>query len=241
TAVVSRSNGHDDRTEVVRPAALAAGYARTDNGGPPPADDQRNGAAPPPPLPPAPAAAPRRGGSPLLAAAAVLVVALAAVAVIWFRPFGDPATTGGTAAAPAPAATTQSTLPDPAETSAAPVPPAASIAVPTVGDAIPVGPTPGYMHMAPNGRFAYIANRDAGIVTVLDTTINKVTATIPIPQGPPQFVAFSPRGERAYISVFNKELTINLIVFVDTGTNTVTGEVPVGRKPYASATTPDGK
>ncbi|MCO1659605.1 protein kinase domain-containing protein [Pseudonocardia humida] len=241
TAVVARSNGHDDRTEVVRPGALVAGYGHPDSGTPPPVDDHRNGATPPP-LPPAPSPAPKRRSSSLLAAAAVLVLALAALAVIWFRPFGDPATGGTTATAPDRTSASQSTQPEPpVETSAPPVPVAASIAVPTVGDAIPVGPTPGYMHMAPNGRFAYIANRDAGIVTVLDTTINKVTATIPIPQGPPQFVAFSPRGERAYISVFNSDYTLNLVVFVDTGTNTVTGDVPVGKRPFASATTPDGR
>ncbi|WP_214405365.1 protein kinase domain-containing protein [Pseudonocardia lacus] len=244
TAVVARSNGHEDRTEVVRPGALVggAGYGRPDNGAPPPpVDDHHNGT--PPPLPPAPSSAPKRRGGTLLAAAAVLVVALAAIAVIWFRPFGDPAnTSNGIAAPPDRASASQSTGPEPpAETTAPPVAPAASIAVPTVGDAIPVGPTPGYMHMAPNGRFAYIANRGAGVVTVLDTTINKVTATIPIPQGPPQFVAFSPRGERAYISVFNPDYTLNLVVFVDTGTNTVIGEVPVGKRPFASATTPDGR
>jgi YVTN family beta-propeller protein len=197
---------------------------------------------PPPALPPfdridQPAQpARRRGRRTLLVAAVVLVVALAALAVILIQPFGRPGGTGQGTASP-----TSVGLPsDESQPTAAPQV-AASIAVPTVGDEIPVGPTPGYMEIAPNGRFAYIASREAGVITVLDTTINKVTATIPVPQGPPQFVAFSPKGDRAYVSVFNKDLTINLVVFVDTATNTVAKVVPVGKKPYASATTPDGK
>jgi YVTN family beta-propeller protein len=208
--------GHEGETTTVTPPA-----------GPPPA---------PPDRPPAPAPDGRRWRT-LLAAAGVLAVALAALAVILIRPTGPPTTGGAGTAAP-------TIVPRPSDSaSATPTAPqvAASIAVPTVGDVIPVGPTPGYMEMAPSGRFAYIASREAGVVSVLDTTINKVTASIPIPQGPPQFVSFSPSGDRAYVSVFNRDLTTNLVVFVDTATNTVTKAVPVGKKPYASATTPDGK
>jgi serine/threonine-protein kinase len=203
----------------------------------------RGPGGPPPSLPPfdrvdQPAPPPaRRQRRTLLAAVGVLVVALAALAVILIQPFGSPSGGGqGTASPTIVALPSGNSQPD-----AAPAQVAASIAVPTVGDSIPVGPTPGYLEIAPNGRFAYIASREAGVITVLDTTINKVTATIPVPQGPPQFVAFSPKGDRAYVSVFNKDLTINLVVFVDTATNTVLKVVPVGRKPYASATTPDGK
>jgi serine/threonine-protein kinase len=201
-----------------------------------------------PPTGPPPGAPPGgQGGAPgrprqrrtLLAAVAVLVVAAAALAIILIKPFGSPTGTGGTAQGTASPSIVA--LPSDSAPPTAPAQIAASIAVPTVGDEIPVGPTPGYMEIAPNGRFAYIASRDAGVITVLDTTINKVTATIPVPQGPPQFVSFSPKGDRAYVSVFNKDLTTNLVVFVDTSTNTVLKVVPVGKKPYASATTPDGK
>jgi serine/threonine-protein kinase len=191
-----------------------------------------------PPGPPPGTAPPRkRTTTALLVGAVAVVVGLVAVLVVVLLRPG----TGGSG----PAARS-ATLPPPliGVPTAPPVPPdrvVASIAVPTVGESIPVGPTPGYLHMAPNGRFAYIANRDAGVITVLDTTIDKVTATIPVPQGPPQFIAFSPNGDRAYVSVFNKDLTTNLVVFVDTATNAIVAQVPVGKKPYASATTPDGR
>jgi serine/threonine-protein kinase len=269
TVTVRGPAGGEAATEVVRPgtgaapagaaaAAVAAPPANgtangNGNGHWPPPDESATttvgppghggpGGPPPPALPPfnrvdQPAPQPSRGRRrTLLAAVGVLVVALAALAVILIQPFGSPGGGGGTASPSIVA------LPsDDSQPTAAPAQVPASIAVPTVGDSIPVGPTPGYMEIAPNGRFAYIASREAGVITVLDTTINKVTATIPVPQGPPQFVSFSPKGDRAYVSVFNKDLTTNLVVFVDTATNTVLKVVPVGRKPYASATTPDGK
>ena len=70
----------------------------------------------------------------------------------------------------------------------------ASRPIPAVAGEIPVGNTPGFVAIAPNGTFAYVANRAAGVVTVVDTAIDKVVATIPIPDGPPQYLAFAPDG-----------------------------------------------
>ncbi|MEH3079028.1 MAG: hypothetical protein PGN11_20615, partial [Quadrisphaera sp.] len=56
---------------------------------------------------------------------------------------------------------------------------------------------PGSWRSPPDGRFAYIANRDAGVVTVIDTAVNQVTARIPVEAGPPQFLSFSPDGGTA--------------------------------------------
>ena len=39
---------------------------------------------------------------------------------------------------------------------------AASVAVPTVAGKIPVGQTPSYVQVAPNGKFAYVANPGCG-------------------------------------------------------------------------------
>ena len=74
--------------------------------------------------------------------------------------------------------------------------------IPAIAGEIPVGSTPGYVAIAPNGTFAYVANRAAGVVTVVDTAIDKVVATIPLPDGPPQYLAFAPDGSRLYVSVF---------------------------------------
>jgi YVTN family beta-propeller protein len=117
---------------------------------------------------------------------------------------------------------------------------ATSIAVPTVRTTLPVGSTPGYIETAPNGRFALIMHREAGLVSVLDTTINRISATIPIPAGPPRFVSFSPDSTRAYVSVYNEVGTVHQIAVLDTTTNQLVDTVPVGRRPFASAVTPDG-
>ncbi len=73
------------------------------------------------------------------------------------------------------------------------------VAIPALGVTIPVGKTPGFVVVSPNGRHAYITNRDAQLITVLDTAVDKVTATIPISAGPPQFLAFAPDGRTLYV------------------------------------------
>jgi serine/threonine-protein kinase len=93
--------------------------------------------------------------------------------------------------------------------------------------------------IAPNGRYAYIANRAAGVVTVLDLTIDKVISTIPIQAGPPQYIAFAPDGNHAYVSIYNDPKTINLVAVLDTRTTRVLQTIPVKQKPYALAVTPD--
>ena len=104
-----------------------------------------------------------------------------------------------------------------------------------------MGDTPGFVTIAPNGTFAYVANRAAGVVTVVDTAIDKVVATIPIPDGPPQYLAFSPDGSRLYVSVFNDpDRSINEVAVLDTQTNTVVAKIRVGTRPYALAVKPDG-
>jgi serine/threonine-protein kinase len=172
----------------------------------------------------------RRLALALTALVAVVVAALVLVSVVFLRSGDDP---GGTAAQPS-AGQTGAAPPAPPEI-------AASVPIPSAGGVVPVGDTPGYVQVAPNGRFAYIANRDAGVVTVFDTTLATVTATIAIDVGPPQFITFSPDGATAYVTVFTKDYTTNAVVFLDTATNQVTRTVPVGRRPFAPATTPDGR
>ena len=104
-----------------------------------------------------------------------------------------------------------------------------------------VGGTPGFVAISPDGRLAYIARRAAGVVTVLDTSINKVVADVPIPAGPPQFIAFAPDGSRAYVSVYNADLTINAVAVLDTRTTKLVETIPVNKKPYALAVSPDQK
>ncbi|WP_214408125.1 beta-propeller fold lactonase family protein, partial [Pseudonocardia lacus] len=127
------------------------------------------------------------------------------------------------------------------ETPSVPVGPvAASIAVPTVRGLVPVGATPGDIAVAPDGRTAIIAHRAAGFVSVLDTAIDKVTATIAVPAGPPRFVTFSPDSSRAYVTVFDDARTVSLVAVLDTADGALLTTIPVGQRPFAPAVTPDG-
>ncbi|MBV8541723.1 MAG: Hsp70 family protein [Pseudonocardiales bacterium] len=114
-------------------------------------------------------------------------------------------------------------------------------AIPALGATIAVGSTPTFVAISPTGRQAYVARGNAGVVTVLDTAINHVTATVPIAAGPPQFLAFAPDGRRLYISIFNDQATIHVIDVLDTAANTVIATIPQPARPFLPAVTPDGK
>ena len=146
----------------------------------------------------------RRLGVPILAAAAALAVAI--VLVVRASP-GTKA--GGASPTQNPGSVT-------------------SLAPPTVAGTIQVRQNPSFVQVAPNGKFAYITDVGAKAITVLDTVTDKVSKTIPIPEGPPQFVSFSNDGKTAYVSVYNTNGSGQpLIVFIDTATGQVTGQVPV--------------
>ena len=115
------------------------------------------------------------------------------------------------------------------------------VAIPALGPTIQVGKTPGFVAVSPNGRQAYIANRNAQVVTVVDTAVNQVTATIPITAGPPQFLAFAPDGRTLYVTIYNDARTVHVVDVLDTATNTVVGTIPQQARPYLPAVTRDGK
>jgi serine/threonine-protein kinase len=206
------------------------------------------GPPPGPPAPPAfgpggPAPEPRRRSSRMrvvgLLAVIALLVAGGAAGAIWFL-------SRGSAPNPAPEAAPSASAEQPGAVGPAIVaPPAASVGrsvdTPTVGQTVPANSTPGYMEIAPNGRFAYIANRELGVLSIFDTTRNAVTGTIKVAEGGPQFVSFAPDGKRAYVSIFNNARTVNVVGVLDTATNAFIATVPVGVRPFALDVTPDGK
>jgi YVTN family beta-propeller protein len=196
---------------------------------------------PPPPPPPGG----RKARWWLLAAALSLVLVAGTVAVLLWRGGGEPSADGQAGSdASSGQATASTSASGETQGSAAPSQePAVSLAVPSVeGDPVDVNPTPGFMAVEPDGRQAYIANRDEGIVTVWDTNLDQVTGTIKIPDAPPWFITFSPDGNQAYITATNApDYTKNIVVFVDTRTNRVTHTVRVGLRPFAPQTSPDGK
>jgi YVTN family beta-propeller protein len=154
----------------------------------------------------------RRLGVPILAAAAVVGVAI--TLVLLRAPAGTHE--GGASA-------TQNTGPG---TAGAPGS-AHSLALPRVAGTIQAGQSPSFVQVAPNGKFAYITDVGAKAITVLDTVTDKVSKTIAIPEGPPQFVSFSNDSKTAYVSVYDTNGSVHLIVFIDTATGQVTGQVPV--------------
>jgi len=208
-------------------------------------DPGGNGAGVAPPVepfhsdgPPFPAPPPRPGRRRRLVPAAVLVLLL-----LFISPTVYLTLRSATPQAPDVSAHPSGVVqPPPAERPAGePIQVAASVPIPAIGGEVPVGQTPGFVAIAPDGKFAYIANRDAGVITVVDTAIDKVVATIPIPNGPPQYLAFAPDGTRLYISVFNDpDHSINGVAVLDTATNTVLTTIKVGSRPYALAVKPDG-
>jgi YVTN family beta-propeller protein len=131
-----------------------------------------------------------------------------------------------------------------------------AVAVPTVQARVSVPPTPGFIEMSPNGRYALIAHRTQMLVSVFDTQLGQVTTTIPTPQAPPRFVTFCPTaedraagrsGDRAYISMFDDPgdqppsgQNRHLIGVLDTKTNEMIATIPVSARPYAAACSPDG-
>ena len=106
---------------------------------------------------------------------------------------------------------------------------------------MPVGETPGFVVVSPDGRRALVANQAAGVVTVVDTATNAVTARVPVPTGPPQYLAFSPDGRRVYVSIWDQARTVAAVGVLDTATNQFVATIPVRTRPYLSAVTPDGQ
>ncbi len=197
---------------------------------------------PVPSLPAGPTAGPRsrRRIGPVPAAAAAAVAVLLVVLVYVAGPWraADPAAAAtGTAAPTAPPTTVPTTAPT------TPVaPPAASSAQPTVAGAFSVAAGPHAGAVTPDGKLAYVTSTVTKAVSVVDLATNAVIAAIPIPAGPPVYVAFTPDGAHAYVSVFDEaNPAANSIVVVDTASRSVTATIPAEKYPYAIAVSPNGR
>ena len=83
--------------------------------------------------------------------------------------------------------------------------------------------------------FAYITNSGSNNVSVIDTSTDTVTATVPVGDYP-YGVAVNPDGTKVYVT---NSLSNNVSV-IDTATNNVTATVNVGSDPYGVAVTLDG-
>ncbi|WP_292388766.1 PKD domain-containing protein [Methanosarcina sp. UBA5] len=84
--------------------------------------------------------------------------------------------------------------------------------------------------------FAYITNAESNSVSVIDTTTNKVTATISVGSNPTGAV-INPNGTKVYVVNAHS----NDVSIIDTATNNVIATVPVGNSPQGVAVSPNGK
>ena len=92
---------------------------------------------------------------------------------------------------------------------------------------------------SPSAIYAYIPNQD-GIVSVLDTANNTVTATVNV-GNEPSGVAVSPDGTKVYVANSGSYPSYKgTVSVIDTANNTVTATVNVGNEPRGVAVIPDG-
>jgi YVTN family beta-propeller protein len=219
------------------PAATPAGATAPDPTPPDPTPPPANPppSSPPPPPTPAPHSWWRRRR--VVVAAVVLLLVLTggslALALTLGRTGGQDTGSGPTVSDSAP--------PGPAEpTSTGPAPVSPSMPIPSAGAIIPVGETPGYAVASPSGTQLYVANREARTITVVDTKLDRVTGQIPVPVGPPQFVAFSPDGRTAYLSLYDEDTEAGAFGVLDTRTWKMIETIPLDGKPWSPAVTRDG-
>ncbi len=96
------------------------------------------------------------------------------------------------------------------------------------------GQSPHIVALAPDHRWAYVANTDSNEVAAIDLWSGKVRT---IRAGArPQGMAFSPDFERLYVANSGG----NSISVIDTKTQSHAGEIETGKGPVRLAVTPDG-
>lgn len=95
--------------------------------------------------------------------------------------------------------------------------------------------------ITPDGRAAYIANRDQGNVVVIDTSTNEIDATITVGHDV-QDVAVTATGTTAYVSGNggSSNADSGYVAAINTSDNTVIATIQVGGMPESIAATPDG-
>ena len=102
------------------------------------------------------------------------------------------------------------------------------------GSEILVGSTPFAVAITPDGKTAYVTNRDSNSVTPIDTATNTAGTAIAV-GSEPLGVAITPDGKTAYVTNTNS----GSVMPIDTATNTASTAITVGSNPAAVAITPD--
>ena len=101
---------------------------------------------------------------------------------------------------------------------------------------IPTGARPEGSVLSRDGREVYVANREAAMISVIDTMKNEVTGKIQTGKGPVR-IAITPDGKMlVYAAMHDKR-----IEFANPATRKVLGHVAVGGTPVSLTLSPDGK
>lgn len=100
---------------------------------------------------------------------------------------------------------------------------------------IPAGSDPEQFAVSPDGKHLYIANEDAGAISVLNTADGKVEHQIPVAEEP-EGVAFTPDGKSVYATCE----TAGDVFVIDTAQYKSTAHFVVGGRPRNVVFSPDG-
>ena len=84
--------------------------------------------------------------------------------------------------------------------------------------------------------YAYVGNEASNTISVINTELNTVTATINVDRNP-LGICVSPDGTKVYVTNWY----VNTVNVINTATNTITATVPVGKNPYGICISPNGK
>jgi YVTN family beta-propeller protein len=106
---------------------------------------------------------------------------------------------------------------------------------------VPTGKAPVNPTFTPDRQFVYVANSQTNTITVIDVHTNKAKE-IPAGGDRPSGLAFSPQGDRLYVSLISQDYTSpGSVHSIDLATGKVTPDIRMGADPERVALTPDGQ
>jgi YVTN family beta-propeller protein len=105
-------------------------------------------------------------------------------------------------------------------------------------DTVTVVSNPGNLAATPDGASVYVLSLSSGAASVIDTKTNSVTATISVSTQSLLSIAIRPDGRFAYATHCCAD---NNVTVIDTKSNTVVTQIPLGGGPSGIAVTPDGR
>lgn len=105
----------------------------------------------------------------------------------------------------------------------------------TVVAKVPVGKHPAHVVVAPDGRYAYVANGGENTVSVVDISAQRVVGTIPVGASP-HGMRIRPDGKQTWVA----NLKGGTVSVIDTQTRKQIAQIAVGKGPAQVGFTPDG-